>query len=101
MGVKQRLLSRLVGASSDQTWAQYIDMLCAMMGITHREIRIDSARAVVHIRYTQLGRQHLVDVPFNEILAAVNGPAKPAQAACVTTPGTARTLSRTPATSPP
>ncbi len=101
MGVKQALLTRLAGASKDQSWPQYIDTLCAMLCVTHREIRIDSARAVVHVRYTQLGRQHLLDIPFNDIMAAVNGPATTGQTARVTTPGSVRSITTSPATSPP
>jgi hypothetical protein len=107
MLLTQALLGRITKkvAASDQTWQQYIEMICAMLCISDRKITIDSARPVVHIHFTQLGRQHLLDIPFKDIIAAVNGPAKTAPGDSrqprVTSPGTVRSSSSTPATSPP
>ena len=57
-----------------KSWAQTVDFACAMLGVTERHIDIDSSRAVVHVSFTQLARRHVLDITFQEILQAVNGP---------------------------
>ena len=58
---------------------QALDFAAALLGITDRHIQIDSARAVVHASWTQLGTTHTLDISFADIVSLVNTePAQPA-----------------------
>lgn len=76
MGLTERVLKNLAAksAKSGLSWIQAVDLVCAMLGITARHIVIDSARAVVHLRWVQLGKPYALNVPFNDIVAAINAP---------------------------
>jgi len=54
------------------TWQQTIDLVCTMLCIADRHIIIDSARAVVYLRWRQLNQPHEMTIPFNDIVAAIN-----------------------------
>jgi polyisoprenoid-binding protein YceI len=78
MGIKEMIARKYLqhaaaGQSSPgMSWRQSIDFAAAMLGVTDRHIEIDSARAMVHGTWTQLGCHHTLDISFNEIVALVN-----------------------------
>jgi hypothetical protein len=75
MGILDTILLKHAAKKTDGlSWPQVIDLACSMLGITARSIKIDSARACVHVSFTQLGKSHLMDVPFKEIMEAINAP---------------------------
>lgn len=86
-------------------WAQALDFCCTLLGITERHIDIDSARAVIHVRFTRFNQQRTLDVTFNDIAVTINGPAggprKPAAAPRVAIGQPLRGGSAGVATSPP
>lgn len=60
--------------TSGMTWQQAIDMVCSLLCITERHLIIDSARAVVHLSFKQIGQPREITITFNDIVAAINQP---------------------------
>jgi hypothetical protein len=74
MGMRELLMKHAAKQGQGLSWMQGVDLVCSMLCITDRHIIIDSARAIVHLSWVQLGKSHVLDVAFNDIVAAVNKP---------------------------